>query len=576
MQRAQRGTSAYADALGHTDTLSPTDVSGQISAGQKAVIPAHKRTARRAGRALIGAFVVVACGLSTFDAFGVSSAPRAYAASPLAAGTSSVLGTSSEVSVATVTPATPATPATPEADSQSATTPIYRLYNRWNYEHLYTTSKTERDRLVANKWRDEGVGWTAPTTSNSPVFRLYNPWSDDHHYTMSPSEVKALEKAGWRDEGTVFYSVDWGTERVALYRQYNPYERTGSHNFTLSSSEHAALVKRGWRAEGAAWYAIPTANQLQNGWVEYCGQWQYREGGTPQANRWVVTQTCVPIATCYPGYQRYWCAADGTLARDRFVQPSNASDSKAGYIAFATPEGYVACGKYPRKGGGVYLADGDGRLELGSGWIQTKKYDGSSKWYYLDGNTHLAQTGMFKVAGKNYYGYPNEGYIATGERVGVGNTYYQANKNGVLTTDKVANRLIKLAQRYSSPSKYLILIDIDNPRLVVMEGKKNAWKPKYVWDCDTGKPSTPTIEGVFHLGLKGYSFGESRGYSCYWWSQISGNYLMHTRLYVANTRILLDGTIGQRCSEGCVRGYDKDIKWIWDNVPSGTTIVTTY
>ncbi len=515
---------------------------------------------------------VVAVSLAVVLAIGLAPLPNKAYASPLTAGSSSALTADAgsepnlELSTEAVTAATPA----------GATTPIYRLYNKWTTEHFYTTSDAERKRLVKLKWRDEGVGWTAPTTSNSPVYRMFNKWAGDHHYTTSLNEVQKMEKNGWKNEGVAFYSVDRGQERVALYREFNPYEKTGFHNYTLASKEHNTLVKRGWKAEGAAWYAIPSSQQLRNGWVEYCGSWQYRQGGRAVANQWVATQTCPPIATCYPGYQRYWLAADGTLARNRFVAPSSANDSKAGYTAFATTEGYVVRGKYPLKSGGVYLADNDGRLEMGSGWIKTKKYDGSSKWYYMNGSSHTAQTGVFKVAGKKYYGIPGEGYIATSGRVGQDNTYYVANSDGTLTTDKVANRLIKSAQQYSSPSKYLIMIDIDNPCLVVMEGKKNAWKAKFVWDCDTGKPSTPTIEGVFHLGLKGYSFGESKGYSCYWWSQISGDYLMHTRLYKANTHILLDGAIGQRCSDGCVRSYDENVKWIWDNVPSGTTIVTMY
>lgn len=534
------------------------------------------------GHKLVTALMKISAGIGAVAVLVVLGAytqlaPVAYAdatSSSLAAGTSSALTGAEERETSTPTP-TP-TPAPTPAAAEAQTTPVYRLYNRWNGEHLYTTSTTERTRLVKLKWRDEGVGWTAPATSKLPVFRLYNKWAGDHHYTMSPAEVKTLVAAGWRDEGTAFYSVDWGQERIALYRQYNPNARSGAHNFTLSNQEHSAIVRAGWRPEGAAWYAIPTAAQLQNGWVEYRGAWQYRKGGVALANQWLVTQTLVPTATCSPGPQRFWFAADGSLARNRFVRPANAHDSKAGYMAFATPGGDVVRGKYPLKSGGMYLADNDGRLEMGSGWLHTKKYDGSARWYYLDGSTHKVKTGIFKVAGKNYYGYPKEGYIATSGRVGINNTYYIASSSGTLKADKVANRLIKRAQRYSSPSKYLILVDIDNPCMVVMQGKKNAWKTKFVWDCDTGAPSTPTIEGVFPLGMKGYSFGESHGYSCYWWSQISGDYLIHTRLYVANTHILLDGTIGQRCSQGCVRSYDENVKWIWDNVPSGTTIVTTY
>ena len=36
---------------------------------------------------------------------------------------------------------------------------MYRLYNPYSGDHHYTTSREERDMLVALGWHDEGIGW---------------------------------------------------------------------------------------------------------------------------------------------------------------------------------------------------------------------------------------------------------------------------------------------------------------------------------------------------------------------------------------------------------------------------------
>ena len=100
---------------------------------------------------------------------------------------------------------------------------MYRLYNPNTGEHLYTQSIAERNNLIDVGWDFEGVGWTAPKTGE-PVYRLYNPYTSDHHYTRSRVEYESLQRAGWSGEGIKWYSGG----SIAVYRQYNPFARTGS------------------------------------------------------------------------------------------------------------------------------------------------------------------------------------------------------------------------------------------------------------------------------------------------------------------------------------------------------------
>ena len=135
---------------------------------------------------------------------------------------------------------------------------MYRLYNRWTGEHLYTRDQSERAALVGIGWTDEGVGWVAPTEGEA-VYRLYNPYvvGGDHHYTMDEDEYDALAKLGWKQEGICWYSAPTDSVvSVAIYRQFNPYATTGTHNYTPDEAERDALVKLGWHDEGVAWYGI--------------------------------------------------------------------------------------------------------------------------------------------------------------------------------------------------------------------------------------------------------------------------------------------------------------------------------
>ena len=137
------------------------------------------------------------------------------------------------------------------------------------------------------------------------------------------------------------------------------------------------------------------------------------------------------------------------------------------------------------------------------------------------------------------------------------------------SSSKIA--MIYAAQKYSSSSKYLILVDRAHCRVGIFTGSKNKWHLKYYWQCCVGKSSTPTPAGTYTMGIKQYSFGTS-SYTCYYASQISGNYLFHSVLYYAGTFKVKDGTMGEAVSHGCVRLTLSHAKWIYTTVPSGTKI----
>ena len=248
-----------------------------------------------------------------------------------------------------------------------------------------------------------------------------------------------------------------------------------------------------------------------------------------------------------------------------------------GWVYAYPKKGYLLTGVKKVDSKHVVLADSNGKIYNKAGWVSTKKYTGKTKQrYYLERSKvsdtlYGARIGSFKVKGKRYYG-QSKGYVFTKGYKLIGKKYYRADKKGVLKYNKVITKMYKKAQGYSSPSKYLIMVDVNDTKFMVFTGKKGKWKTKYIWDCSTGHPSTPTPIGVWHVGIKGPSFGH--GYTCYYYTQFNGDYLIHTRIYREGTHILQDAAMNTQVSQGCVRLYDKNAYWVYKNIPGGTTVVT--
>ncbi len=138
---------------------------------------------------------------------------------------------------------------------EAETISIYRVYNKWTGEHIFTTDMHEYDTLSEAGWTEEGIAWEAPQKTDSPVYRLYNPSSGDHLFTALYREyLYDSEVLGWEREGIAFYSADRGATPV--YRLHNPFEERGTHHYTTDKAEYDALGEAGWTQEDIAWFAL--------------------------------------------------------------------------------------------------------------------------------------------------------------------------------------------------------------------------------------------------------------------------------------------------------------------------------
>ena len=155
---------------------------------------------------------------------------------------------------------TTVTPAPSRADGEAIEpqfAAMYRLYNPYTHEHLFTTDAAEKDNLVSLGWNFENVtGKVYMHGEKGGVYRLYNPTTGEHHYTTNEDELAKCVKAGWRNEGVKFFSVlDADKQTVGMVSMYNPYEKKFYHHYTSDPDEIAKMVKDGWRKEDVKWYA---------------------------------------------------------------------------------------------------------------------------------------------------------------------------------------------------------------------------------------------------------------------------------------------------------------------------------
>ena len=131
------------------------------------------------------------------------------------------------------------------------------------------------------------------------------------------------------------------------------------------------------------------------------------------------------------------------------------------------------------------------------------------------------------------------------------------------------------AKGYSSKTEYLIWINLSMQRVNIFKGSTGEWTLERSCIVGSGAPSTPTPVGVYATTYK-LSYGWTTAtYTCrpvVGFKQNSG-YAFHSRLYYPNSSKLTDASIGYPVSHGCIRMYDEDIYYIYDNIPNGTTVV---
>ncbi|EPD77887.1 L,D-transpeptidase family protein [Atopobium sp. oral taxon 199] len=214
-------------------------------------------------------------------------------------------------------------------------------------------------------------------------------------------------------------------------------------------------------------------------------------------------------------------------------------------------------------GGRWYYLDSQGLMQ--TGWIKP----GGAYWYHLAANGAM-DTGWIKDDGKDYYLDPYTGAMKTGY-LSWGGKLYAAGPDGAMVEQPCYYPdMLNYAQSIYSATNWLIQIDTHQNRFAVYKGYRGNWTPWYEWYCTTGMPGMWTPHGQFTVGSKGLYFGS--GYRCWYYTQITGDYLIHSILYNSDGYTVRDGRLGYHGSHGCVRLATENAKWIYNNIPYGTKI----
>ena len=178
----------------------------------------------------------------------------------------------------------------------------------------------------------------------------------------------------------------------------------------------------------------------------------------------------------------------------------------------------------------------------------------------------------------------SEGDGSSGSNVVSSDATDEANRKWKLeptsyTHDSVLARAIDIAAHEGSYTDYLILVDLTNNRTFIFEWSAGEWEPLFDWVCSTGAPWSPTVLGDYEVTGKGYSFNGALGgepYTCYYYTQFYGDYLFHSVPYHQNTWNVQDPVLGESISHGCVRLATENAKWVYDNIPYYTHVLTYY
>jgi len=126
-----------------------------------------------------------------------------------------------------------------------------------------------------------------------------------------------------------------------------------------------------------------------------------------------------------------------------------------------------------------------------------------------------------------------------------------------------------------SDTDYFILTDTDRQLVHIFRGGKRAWGLDRTFVCATGKNASPTVRGLFKTGESGDRFFSERLKSGgRYWTRFFGPYLFHS-LPTDRDGNVTDATLGERCSNGCIRLSVADAEWIYRNIPAGTGVFIT-
>ena len=373
-------------------------------------------------------------------------------------------------------------------------------------------------------------GTTTPGESEpeNPV-KHYGWYTDEETGKTYYYDLEGKIKTGWQTRDGIKYYLDGEDEEYPGAMVTDAVKEIDGKYYSFNAE---GRLQKGWASHAEGWYyADLTDGVLQTGWKKLGSVWYYLDGENEE-------YPCLMVQNDWKKVKNIWYYFDNNGAMMTGWQKVDDT---------------------------WYYLNSNG--SMAKGWIKVKNV-----WYYLDNSGAMA-TGWQKINGYWYYFYRNKDSHGGIEGVMAANTKidgYTLSASGVMKPTANSQMALK-AQAYSSSTGYLILVNRATCQVGIFTGKTGFWNQIKSWSCSPGASSSPTVAGTFRVGGKGYYF-DSGSARCYWYTQFYGNYLFHSVLYNKNGT-LMDGRLGMHLSHGCVRLQIDNAKWIYNNIPRGTTVV---
>lgn len=303
--------------------------------------------------------------------------------------------------------------------------------------------------------------------------------------------------------------------------------------------DNNGYMQTGWTAVANVWYYMNTAGDMATGWVNDKGTWYYMGKNGVLTTGWIQS-----------GSKWYFMKSSGAMAT-RW-----AKDGSGDWYYFKD-NGEMSVG-WCHDGSNWYFMEKNGQMQ--TGWVKDE-----GKWYFLKSSGALAWDEW--VSDKGYwYHVDKSGVMQTGQFTDKDGTVYDLGTSGA-----VADFTAQKAQQYSSNTNYLIMVDRTAHKVYIFQGRQGNWTTLKEFSCTDG---VGTPNGTFQIGIHNYHFGEEKGYTCWYATQITGEILFHSVLYAKNSMTTItDGRLGIRASHGCIRLDINNAKYIYENIPQGTKVI---
>ena len=321
------------------------------------------------------------------------------------------------------------------------------------------------------------------------------------------------------------------------------------------TKKNGVLAKKGWVTSGNKTYYVNSDGTLWTGWKKYKKKWYYlnKKTGARYTNKWISKNGKKCRLGSDGSLQTGWFKVNGK----KYYGTLSGNDIGARYTGVRQLKNKI------------YVFGSDGAL--GNGWTVygSRKYFANSKgeitrgWKKIGRKTYFfndygaMHTGWLCYNGKYYYLNPSNGAMVTGTK-NINGTTYTFSGSGISNRDLDGSWTVKVNRQQNVVTVY------------------KGGIPVRAMICSTGVDNaTPT--GTFSIMDKLYTHtlnGPTYGYYC---SHITSDILFHSIPQPERGRKNLPAykynMLGNQASEGCIRLSMSDAYWLYNNVPTGSTVV---